>query len=255
MKIFVGYDDREPEAYHVLVNSIKRQTKERVDILPLKHRELRKKGYFTRPWRIDAYEGLYYDGIDDRPFSTQFSHTRFLVPKLCNYDGWALFLDCDMLFLSDIKELWEKRDSNFAVQVVKHTHKPKNERKMDDMPQSRYRRKNWSSFMLLNCSHARNRALTPEIVSTKPGEWLHNFGWLEEGDIGHLGYEYNWIEETSPAMKRPKVVHYTNGGPWFTDRPECQNVMFADLWNKEFQRWQRDTAYEIPTILPAERVI
>ena len=29
--------------------------------------------------------------------STDFSFTRFLVPQLMNFDGWAIFMDCDIV--------------------------------------------------------------------------------------------------------------------------------------------------------------
>ena len=57
--------------------------------------------------------------------STDFSFSRFLVPYLCGYEGWSLFMDCDMLMLDDIAELWALRDERYAVQVVKHEHVPR----------------------------------------------------------------------------------------------------------------------------------
>lgn len=247
MKVFIGWDGREAVAYEVLAHSIRRQTKAPVEIVPMKHRELRKQGAFRRPWHIDAETGIFMDAIDNRPFSTEFSHTRFLVPYLMGYKGWALFLDSDMLFLSDVAELWEKRDSKYACQVVKHQYKPVNEVKMDGMPQSRYYKKNWSSFVLWNCGHPKNSALTPEKVSFEPGSWLHGFNWLDEADIGHLGFGYNWIEGASPANSRPKVVHYTEGGPWFDNYRE---VMFGTEWEAEYNRWHRDASWAAPSTVP-----
>ena len=57
--------------------------------------------------------------------STEFSFSRFLVPHLCNYEGWAIFMDCDMMVVDDIKNLWNLRDNKYAVMCVKHQHKPK----------------------------------------------------------------------------------------------------------------------------------
>ena len=37
--------------------------------------------------------------------STEFAFSRFLVPFLCGFRGWALFMDCDMLVLDDIARL------------------------------------------------------------------------------------------------------------------------------------------------------
>lgn len=252
MKVFIGWDAREDIAYEVLKNSILRQTKNKVEIEPIKHRKLREKGLFRRPWLAEAETGFWRDLIDDKHFATEFSHTRFLVPKLMNYKGVALFLDCDMLFTSDIAKLFNKFDPALAVQVVKHNHAPKEATKMDGMPQERYYRKNWSSFMLFNCGHPKNKKLTPEYVSIAKGSELHQFKWLDDGDIGHLGCEHNWIEGSSPTNIKPASIHYTGGGPWLKDehgRP-IKDVAYADLWEAEYHRYQRDSAYLVPTTIP-----
>lgn len=239
MKVFIGWDSREDIAYKVAKYSIQKNTRSLVDIHPLKHKKLRKDGVFHRPWGIDPFTGNPYDMMDLKPFSTEFSHTRFLVPFLCGYKGWALFMDCDMVFTGDIKDLFAKCDDKYAIMCVRHNHRPSETEKMDGVAQTRYARKNWSSFMLINCAHPANRILTPEAVNTKPGGWLHGFEWLVDGMIGHLGFEYNWIENCSPAMdiKQLKVIHYTLGGPWFE---ECQDVMHADVWTQYYEMYQRD---------------
>ena len=60
----------------------------------------------------------------DKNQSTDFSFTRFLVPKLMGYEGWAIFMDCDMLCITDINRLWSLRDENKALLCVKHNHVP-----------------------------------------------------------------------------------------------------------------------------------
>lgn len=248
-RIYIGYDDREKVAYQVLKYSIERQTREPIEIIPLKHRELRESGLFKRPWLTEGETGKRIDLIDGRPFSTEFSHTRFLVPKLNDYKGWALFLDADMLFLSDVKELIALCDDRYAVMCVRHMHEPKNTVKMDKQEQVQYGRKNWSSFILFNCGHVANRKLTPEYVNFQSGRDMHQFCWLSNIQIGHLPFEYNWIDGFSPNVTHPKVVHYTEGGPWFEG---YVNVAYGEHWIKEYERWQRDgdhgTFTEVPTI-------
>ena len=248
-RIYIGYDDREKVAYQVLKYSIERHTKTPVEIIPLKHRELREQGLFKRPWLTEGETGIRIDLIDGKPFSTEFSHTRFLVPALQDYKGWALFIDADMLFLSDIKDLFSMVDDKYAVMVVKHMHEPKNAVKMDKQQQVQYGRKNWSSFIMFNCSHPANKVLTPAYINFAKGRDMHQFSWLADYQIGHLGYEYNWIEGFSPNVTRPKVVHYTEGGPWFEG---YQNVAFGEEWIADYERWQREGNHsvfcEVPTI-------
>lgn len=38
---------------------------------------------------------------------TGFTLHRYLIPKLCNHEGFAIYLDVDMLILGNIQELWD----------------------------------------------------------------------------------------------------------------------------------------------------
>lgn len=239
-KVFIGWDAREKVAYDVCRHSLQRHTRQKVDIRALKHRDLRKEGLFRRPWLIESETGGYIDMLDNRPFSTEFSHTRFLVPELCGFQGWALFMDSDMIWRGDVKDLFALCNDKYAAMVVKHNHRPKDGVKMDDRKQYAYHRKNWSSFVLWNCGHPANKGLTMQEVSFKPGAWLHGFDWLPDNLIGGLPFEYNWIESTSPSALTPKVIHYTEGGPWFEGMGD---VLFADLWQEEYEHWQREGDY------------
>lgn len=273
LNIFVGWDSREAVASDVLAHSIRTRTKSNINIKYLKHRELRDKGIFRRPWTIDADTGNFRDAIDARPFSTEFSHTRFLVPHLMNYQGWALFIDSDMIFQSDIKDLFAMADPKYAVMCVRHQHHPRqNTVKMDGRAQLQYHRKNWSSFVLWNCGHTANKRLTPEKVNFMLGGDLHAFSWLDDDMIGGLPFRYNYISgispkipdmrsevqmirdanrKTPPVETLPFVIHYTEGGPWF---PECTDVPFADLWINEYEAWCRDADHgDAITHLPSTK--
>lgn len=255
IKVFIGFDSREAVAAKVLAHSIRRRTYKNPSIYMLEHRNLRSQGFFRRPWEVEAKTGNWRDLIDGRPFSTEFSHSRFLVPELCDYQGWALFLDCDMIFTSDIKALSTLCDDQYAVMCVKHNQIVKSgETKMDNRPNESYQKKNWSSFMLFNCGHPANRDLTKEAVNYSDGSWLHNFGWLGGAEhlIGSLPKSYNYISGTSPALppEELKVIHYTLGGPWFD---ECKDVSLGDLWTVEFEHWSRDADHGAPMPYPSTK--
>ncbi len=215
LSIFIGYDARMPVLYHVASHSIIRRASVPVSITPMALSTL--SSHFTRP---------------THPLqSTEFSFSRFLVPYLSRYQGWALFMDNDTLALDDIARLFALRDDRFAVQVVKHDYTPRTDTKFLGQPQTAYARKNWSSVMLMNC--ARCTALTPDYVNQASGLDLHRFMWLEdEMQIGALPARWNFlVGEYDPLPPEEiSLLHYTLGGPYFTEYAHCD---YAALWLAE----------------------
>ena len=221
-KVFVGYDPREDIAYQVCKHSIARRNKE-VLVRPLVQKELREAGWYTRP--VDPLS------------STEFTFTRFLIPELCDYKGWALFMDCDMILLTDIQELFDQADEKYAVMCVHHDYTPREGLKMDGQKQSIYPRKNWSSVMLFNCGHPSNKQINSSVVNDTniTGKYLHRFSWLKDSEIGELSHEWNWLTDwyKEPEDGKPKLLHYTEGGPWFENYRDCD-------YHKE---WKIELAY------------
>lgn len=213
IRVFIGYDPREAVAFNVLAHSIQVRASEPVAIAPLMLSQLG--SVLTR---------------DRHPLqSTDFSFSRFLTPYLSGYTGWSVFMDCDMLVLRDIAELWKLRDERYAVMVVKHNHVPKESVKFLGEPQSKYEKKNWSSVMLFN--NARCRALTTDYVNRASGLELHQFKWLETDDlIGALPNMWNHLVGYNPGRTDAALVHYTLGGPYFPEFAECE---YADAWRAE----------------------
>ena len=122
-----------------------------------------------------------------------------------------------------------ERHPDKAILCVKHKYEPTATEKMDGQAQTKYPRKNWSSLMLFNCDHPSVKTLTPEVVNTQTGAYLHRMQWAKDEDIGSLPVTWNWLEgwNAKPAQGTPKAVHFTRGGPWFAD---WRHVDYADLW-------------------------
>lgn len=204
IRIFIGYDPREAVAYNVLSHSINARSSLPVSITPIMLSQLQ--GCFERP--------------RDPLQSTDFSFSRFLTPYLAGYEGWAMFMDCDMLMLEDPAKLWELRDDQYSLMCVKHDHVPKEETKFLGATQTKYAYKNWSSVMMFNC--AKCKTLTPEYVNTATGLQLHQFKWLKTDElIGALPRRWNHLVEVSEPLKNPALLHYTIGGPYFDDYKDC----------------------------------
>jgi hypothetical protein len=160
--------------------------------------------------------------------STDFAFNRFLVPYLCGYQGWALFMDCDMLVRGDIKRLFDEGRDKYAVQVVKHDYQPNPEDKFLGQKQTIYARKNWSSVILFNCNAC--RSLDPQSVNKWSGLELHQFKWLEDAQIGSLPKEWNHLVGEYDPNSLASIAHFTRGTPCFPEYRDCE---FAEEWREE----------------------
>ena len=240
MNVVIGYDPREWEAYQVCEASLRRHASRPVNVIRLDLADLREAGLYDRPYRVDE-TGQMWDERDKRPFSVQFSFSRFLVPLLVR--GPALFVDCDFVFRQDVADLFAAFDPMYAVQVVKHDHRPAGTFKMDGISQGQYNRKNWSSCVLWNTEHHANRTLTSHMVNTWPGRDLHAFKWLPDCYIGSLPEKWNWLADASPTCGGDPsdigAIHYTSGGPWFAHMQDCP---FADVYREERAAMWREKA-------------
>lgn len=238
--VVIGYDPREQEAFDVCVHSLRRHARDPVRVVKLDQTELRHAGLYDRPYRVDE-AGQMWDERDKRPFSVAFSFSRFLVPQIAS--GPALFVDCDFLFRRDVGELFALFDPTYAVQVVKHDHRPAGAVKMDGISQAVYNRKNWSSCVLWNTGHHGNAALSAHVVNTWPGRYLHAFDWLADCYIGSIPEAWNWLADASPTcggnVDDIAAIHYTSGGPWFD---HMQNCPMGDLWLAERAHMRRAMA-------------
>lgn len=217
MKIFIGYDTRQDIAYQVCKHSILKRQPD-AEVFPLCQKDMRESKLYTRP--IDPMS------------STEFTFTRYLVPDFMGHDGWALFIDCDTIIMTDIKKLFDQADDKYAVMCVKHEYNLEKSIKMDGHMQLPYTRKNWSSVMLFNCSHPSNDKLTKDLVndSSKGSLYFHQMQWLKDEEIGALDHTWNYLNTVYDDLPNPNIVHYTEGGPWFKRYRKCK---LHEMWKKE----------------------
>lgn len=230
-KVYIGFDERECDAYCVAEYSLKRLSSINLVVTPLSSKRLSETGLLRR---ITDNRGQLFDLISQAPASTDFAISRFLVP-IISQTGWALFVDADVLFMCDVKELFDLADNKYAVMVVKHNHVGNEQTKMDGQIQTKYTRKNWSSVVLWNCDHQANKRLSLVDVNERRGFDLHNFYWLNDSEIGELPAEFNWLVRVQEKPENPKIAHYTLGVP---SMPGLAKSEHADLWWDEYKKWQ-----------------
>lgn len=220
MNVFIGWDRREEDACRIAEASILKHVTGPVLVQPISMETLGPRLY-QRPTSLR--DGKLWDEISDAPMSTSHALARFFVPYICNYEGWAVFMDGDVLVRRDIGDLFACADEDYPVQVVKHCYRPDGVLKKGGDIQTAYNRKNWSSVILWNCAHPANRALDLDMLNSERGLHLHGFKWLFDEEIGELPDTWNHL------VTEPALVHFTEGLPSITG---YERQPYADEWRE-----------------------
>jgi hypothetical protein len=217
IRLFCGFDPREEPGLHVFIGSVLRHASCPVSIVPL------------------SSQGLAQG-------SNEFTLSRFLVARLCDFKGHAIFCDgSDMLALADLVELDKLFDDRYAVQVVKHPdyislHQRKYVGTELESDQSNYPRKNWASVMIVNCEHIAWRRwpyFPYHETRTLP---VLQFKFLDDPEIGELPKEWNVLADEDQDARGAKLLHWTAGVPHF---PHYSRARYAESWFKA-----RDAAWQ-----------
>jgi hypothetical protein len=210
MKVYIGYDEREARAAEVAAKTLRQVSG--LDAEFICADKLAAHGLLNRI--SDHRDGQDYDLVSNHKKSTRFAVSRFLTPVLCQH-GVALFVDCDVVFLRDPREMLLNLEGRLgAVAVVKHDYSTVAQWKMVNQQNTNYPRKNWSSVMLFNCDHPSHRRLTLWDINNRPGRDLHRFYWLDDAEIGDLDPKWNWLVGEQPQPADVGIAHFTLGGPW-----------------------------------------
>jgi hypothetical protein len=226
LQIWLGWDDREAQAYAVAARSIRARASQPVEIQAISRGHLTDLGLYRR--QTERRDGRLWDVISEAPMSTEHAIARFFVPVLCDFKGWALSADCDILCRADVAQLFALANPAYAVMVVKHDYQPTDTMKMDAQIQTSYPRKLWSSVILWNNSHPAHRALTwCDYLNLWPGRDLHAFRWMWDDQIGELPHDWNHLVGIDAPNPTARLAHMTLGCP---DLPGYEDCEFAEEW-------------------------
>ncbi len=218
LHVYIGFDAIDHLAFLVCVRSLLKNTIVPVAIHPLRDCEAKGMGIYWRSHMVAA-SGQKFDLRHVEAHSTEFTYLRFLTPIVHRHmgrKGWCLFLDADMLWRADVKDLFALAQDQYAVMVVKHVHLPPEKTKIVGVVQTHFERKNWASVMLFNSDSCR---IETRDVSEASKMYLHQFQWLDDSLIGGLPEAWNWLDGWSGREIEPKIVHFTRGTPDMPDMP------------------------------------
>ena len=222
LNIYLGYDSRHEDITDVQIKSIKDSCE----------RSVREENCRFEPEiklldvsKIPEYTREYANQ------STEFTYSRFLIPYLENYEGFSIFIDNDFVWKNPFWEMFYFLHPDNAVACVQYEYELEkmSTTKMGGEKNVMYPKKLWSSFMVFNNAHEDCKKLTPEVVNTASGQYLHQFEWTDK--IDRIPDKYVFTEGMSDENKRYHAVHYTRGGPWIKDM-DCSDISQLDLYKK-----------------------
>jgi hypothetical protein len=191
LRVFIGYDPRQPIAYNVLADSIVRHASQPVAItaLSLKTLPIKRRGL------------------------TEFTFSRFLVPWLCDFKGKALFLDADMVVTGDIAELFAACEGKNGEDVYVMT------------DQARFE---WPSAMLFICDGDGSTRLQPHYIDNHHNA-LMDLSWADL--VGDMPKEWNHCVGYAAPRTDAKLYHFTKGIPiWRETRGNVEDQVFHEAY-------------------------
>lgn len=165
--------------------------------------------------------GSFWHGFADQNWSTPFSGFRWAIPEYCNFEGKAIYTDCDMLNFSDIGELIDMEIPDDKMMLARDG-----------------KRFGGKEFCVILFDCAKFKSCTP-VEQWKAEPTAHH-------QFIHMYIQHNLVGDLDPAWNSHdgditpfKQLHYTHmptqpwNPTWFTgETEEHPNQDLVDLfWN------------------------
>ncbi len=206
-RIFIGTERAQLVPYEVLAHSIRVHSSIPVEITPM----------------IDLPDIPEPRGHDDRS-RTGFSLYRFVIPRLCGYEGKALYLDADMVAFADIAEL-DRLEFGEAKALATEQLEPPGAWATDP----KFRPGPHTACLLLDCGRLdwRVEDIVAEIDrgTYSYADLVRELALLAPDEFATtIPKEWNHLEVYEPGVTR--ILHYTvvSTQPWKTDGNPLEGV-------------------------------
>lgn len=213
VKIFIGSGEQSLLERKVLTYSLRKHTQRNLDISVFNgtHNAVERDGHAPAPAPLPLH--LKYRN------QTEFSLYRYLIPELCSYQGRAIYLDSDMICLTDIGHLFDLPMGQCDF-LAKREYADRDGEPM------------WGlSAMLIDCERA--RFSLPEIFGeidqglftyTEFSQMGKRFLAQHSYEIGELDPSWNVFDR---ADHDTRIIHYTN---LFTQPWKYSGHPYGKLW-------------------------
>lgn len=180
IRLFVGADgtNSDLESQAVLEWSVRKNASEPVDIV----------------WMQQAATGP-YSGWRCGSARTPFSHFRWSIPAMCNYEGRAIYTDSDFIFVADIAELWHQPIPNVLLTLK------------SSKPHGKAR----TCCILFDCAKAKGHVPTLDQLKQMPDPQGTCSNYFRANDHLMDRYQGEWNARDPETLSDPRIkaIHYT----------------------------------------------
>jgi lipopolysaccharide biosynthesis glycosyltransferase len=218
IKVFIGSGEASLLERKVAIYSLRKHTKRDLDIYVFNgtHNaiELNDREPFLAPLSLK----LKYQNI------TEFSLYRYLIPEICNYQGKAIYIDSDIICLTDIARLFDTHlnDCDFLAKGDAYNNRGE---------------KLWAlSVMLIDCQKCRfdletfYREIAMGLYTDRDLACMSSaFLSHHPYKIGNLDPNWNVFDR---ADRDTNLIHYTN---LYTQPWKYPNHRYGELWFDYFR--------------------
>lgn len=197
-------------------------------------------------------ESFWY-GWNTDGFNTPFSAFRYGIPEYCGYMGKAIYTDDDMLWLSDVAELWNKEIQPGKLMTgkklkngeIRHCVSLIDNEKFDALPKASRRKQN------LNFNESM-KALT--YPSTQIIEDVWNCYDGENFDLSEVKLLHLTSMDTNPGIKMALERCGSNISHWY-DGPVRQHRRqdVVDIFHQYYTE-ALENGYRVEDYIPSKRV-
>jgi hypothetical protein len=211
IKVFVGCDPNncDLEQMMVLDYSIHKHTNQPVEIIWMQ---------LSRDpesfWYSDPQKGK---GWDTQKWATPFSGFRWAIPEYCGFEGRAIYMDADIVVLSDLAELWQHPIKGEAIVAAKIT---------DDLARL--------CTCVWDCKKAKENIIDIEKLKKDPEGHQKMMDKFRSNFQLTAPYQdsYNCVDGENLAVEDIKILHYSDMGTQFSHKYSLPRVK-----EEGFEHW------------------
>lgn len=197
IKVFVGCDPNncDLEQMMVLDYSLHKHTSAPVEIVWMQLSRDPESYWYSNP-ETD-------EGWNTTRWTTPFSGFRWAIPEYCDYSGKAIYMDADVVILSDLAELWNHPIEGKSVVAAKT--------KTDTAR---------LCTCIWNCDDAKEAILPIEQLRKDPDSHYNMMQLFQNKPNLIQPYQdsYNCIDGEDLAIEDIKILHYSGMGTQFSHK-------------------------------------